>query len=63
MDSEKSHFPANNATSDLKEQSDCSSICFCMHLLIQKKKKKANTEKEIELLFNYHGMAWTVHHH
>lgn len=59
----KSHFPANNATSDLKEQSDRSSIYFCVHLLIHPKKEKANTGKEMELSFNYQGMAWTVHHH
>lgn len=63
----ESHFPANNATSDLKEQSGRGSICFCVHLtLIQhppRKKKKANTGKEMELSFNYRGMAWTVHHH
>lgn len=29
----------------------------------KEKRKKANTEKEMELSFNYQGMAWTVHHH
>lgn len=37
----ESHFPANNATSDLKEQSGRGSICFCVHLtLIQHPPRK-----------------------
>lgn len=58
MDSEKKKsFPANNATSDFKGQSDRSSIRFCLHLLIQPPNpKKANTEKEM-LFFNYQGKS------
>lgn len=46
MDSKSSHFPANNATSDLKEQSDRGiDMFFCMHLLIHSHTKKKEEKK------------------
>lgn len=49
MDSAKSHFPTNSATSDLKEQSDGCSICFYL-LTHSPKEKKVQKEMELGLI-------------